>query len=166
MAYYASLVAEWATITTANPTYTTAQKLAAINALTVPGPTIDVQASTVLGYMMLNMKLGVLQAYATTPPNGSSANIIALVRELLVTFTYPAFDTFETSNVVTYSAVNTMLEAMASDTNTGITSTDVSNIMGLAQTSLPWWAATVAQGGGGLTSPVGDPDLESAGNLS
>lgn len=34
---YAPLIAQWQTITTANPSFTTTQKLAAINALTVTG---------------------------------------------------------------------------------------------------------------------------------
>jgi hypothetical protein len=35
----------------------------------------------------------------------------------------------------------------------------------LAANPVPWWSATVAQGGGGLSSPVGAADLSSAGGL-
>ena len=162
MADYTALVAEWATITTANPSFTTAQKLAAVNALTVAGLNVDVSASAVLGYLMLNVKLGGLQAYVASPPSGSSSTAIALVKELLAAFGYPAFGLFETSNATIYSTVGEMLTTISSDANTGITSGDVSAIMALAQTTIPWWKATVAQGGGGLSSPVGMSDLSAA----
>ena len=162
MTYYTALATEWAAITAANPGYTSAQKLAAINALAVPGPTVDVAASAVLGYLMLNVKLGALQAYAASPPNGSSPSVVALVVELLSAFSYPAFGTFQASNPTVYSTLNTMLTAMTTDAHTGLTSTDVTAIMALAQTTIPWWQATIAQGGGGLSSPVGVGDLSAA----
>lgn len=46
MAYYTALINEWATITAANPSFTTAQKLAAINALTVSNVPLTVWHAT------------------------------------------------------------------------------------------------------------------------
>ena len=160
MAYYSPLASEWAAITAANPSYTTAQKLAAINAMTVAGPNVDVSTSSVLGYLMMNVKLVTLQEYAASPPNGSSPTVVALVKELLATFSYPAFQTFQTSQASVYSTVSGMLSTIAGDANTGITSADVTAILALAQTTILWWQAN------GYTSPINDNDLMAAGGLT
>ncbi len=160
MTYYDALASEWAAITAANPGYTTAQKLAAVNAMTVAGPTVDVPTSAVLNYLMLNVKLVGLEAYAAAPPSGSSPTVVALVKELLAAFGYPAFQIFQTSLAAVYSTVSGMLSAIAGDVNTGLTSADATAILALAQTTIPWWQAN------GYTSPINNNDLTAAGGLT
>lgn len=73
MAYYTALISEWAAITTANPGFTTAQKLAAINALTVSGSVPTVLSIT--GTQLLNC-INWTEFAALTAPQQS--NLLAL----------------------------------------------------------------------------------------
>ena len=72
MAYYDALIAKWATLPSGD---TTAQKLAALNALTVAGPIVDVSVSAVVGYLGLNGKLSGLIKYAANPPATAGRHI-------------------------------------------------------------------------------------------
>jgi hypothetical protein len=152
MAYYDAFISKWNTLSG-----TTAQKLAEINALTVPGPNQDVPASQVIGYLALNGKLSGLQAYAASAPN-TTAGVAA--RELVALFAMPTFSTFEMSNPTIYDGVEGFLTALAGDPNSGITSSDVTALLAMAATTEPWWQAN------GYTSAFNENDLEAAGGLT
>lgn len=155
MAYYDALVAKWATLTG-----TTAEKLAAVNALTVAGPNIDVPASEVIGYLALNGKLSALQAYAASPPSGATAGAVTAAKELIALFSLPTFATFQMSNSIVYGGVSQFLGALASDPASGVTSQDEASLLAMAATALPWWQSA------GYTSPINENDLAAAGGLA
>ena len=128
----------WATLPAS---LTTAQKLAQLNATLVAGPPRDVPVSSVLGYLMLNNKLVGLQSYAASPPAGASPGAVVVAKELIAGFAFPSFTGFQMSNPTIYSQVSASLQALASDTLTGITSADVTALLNLAATTVPWWEA-------------------------
>lgn len=163
MAYYDALIAKWATLSG-----TTEAKLAAINALTVAGPNVDVPVSAVVGYLGENLKLAKLQAYATAAmqaPAPTEAQIAGA--ELMALFgmgiNAPAF---RMSDPTKYANMQALLTALAGDTASGIVTADVTALLALSATTIPWWQATVTQDGGGLSSTVSQADLDAAGGLS
>jgi hypothetical protein len=141
MAYYDALISKWATLNG-----TTAQKLSAINALTVNGAAIPMVVPTYRIYNLIapsefgaltaaNQQLirdilgmGVVDA---SPGTSVRARVIAI---------FP-------SNTATFAS----LSALAATFDTP---------------QVLWWQATVEQGGGGLGSRVSADDLRAAGNLS
>jgi hypothetical protein len=150
MAYYDALVAEWATLSAGN---STAQKLAAINAMTVAGPNLDVAVSAVVGYLALNGKLSALQKYAASPP-ATEAGIAGA--ELVALLMCPNAPAFRMSEVATYAAVSAFLNALADDSNSGIAANDVTSLLALAVGPTVTWCQAngypdAALGGGGLT---------------
>lgn len=170
---YSALVAAWNSTVQPPPgvsgapllgTMSTAQKLAAMNAWTVAGPAQDVTPVSVLDYLFLNGKLPALQAYATTPPEGASATAVVAAKEL-TSAQFPQL-TIQTSNPAVYAVIAGMIEALAADTNTGITASDAANLLGLAATTIPWWRASTAQGGAGLAAPVAQTDLLAVGLIA
>ena len=139
---------------------TTDQKLAALAAMTVAGPTVDVKTSDVFAYLALAGKLTGLQVYAVSPPNGANANAILAARQL---FALPSVGvtTIQMSSPQVYTVVQAWLGALVAETaDTGITSADVSVLMALASSSIPWWQAN------GYTSPISQNDLDAAGGLT
>ena len=77
MGDYGALIAAWnsatqpptgVTGTALTSGMTTAQKLAAVNGWTVPGPNVDVQPAQVARYLALSLKLTPLLKYAQSPP--------------------------------------------------------------------------------------------------
>lgn len=155
MAYYDALIAKWATLTG-----TTSDKLAQINALTVPGPTIDVPISSVVSYLALNGKLFGLSAYAAAPPAGSNSTAVVAAKELVTLIGSPNAGPFRMSIPTVYSGIHTFLDALVADPNTGITSADEANILALAQPMVPWWQAN------GYTGLLNQYDLQAAGGLT
>lgn len=151
MAYYDALKQQWATLPS---TDTTAQKLAAMNALTVAGPNVDVPISSAVGYLGLNAKLATLMKYAANPP-ATAAGIAGA--ELVAVMNCPNAPAFGTSNPTTYATLQEMLNLLAGDAASGITSTDVTNLLGLAATTIPWWRAN------GYPRPVDMGDVQAAG---
>ncbi len=133
---------------------TPAQKLVKINTWTVPGPTQDVAAPSVYGYLALVGKLASLQTYAASAPATASG---LAARQFFALLAIPSFQTFETSNPAVYSAVSAWLAAWAGDANTGITASDVSAILALAATSSAWTASV------GLPTPLNANDVAAAG---
>lgn len=160
MAYYDALVAKWATLSGS-----TAAKLAAINALTLPQPErVDVPQSQVVRYLAINGKLATLLAYAKSPP-ASAAGVAAAELAAVLNMGQNA-PPFYTSQSADFTALQTMLNALASDTNSGLAAADVTALLALSQPPVPWWSVSVANGGGGLSSPVAQADLTIAGGLS
>jgi hypothetical protein len=155
MAYYDALIAKWATLTG-----TTGDKLAALNALTVPGPIIDVPISAVVSYLALSGKLFGLSAYASAPPAGSNSTAIVAAKELVSLIASPNAGPFRMSIPSVYSGVHTFLDALVADPNTGITSADEASILALAQPLIPWWKAN------GYPGALNQYDLQAAGDLT
>lgn len=160
MTYYDALIAKWATLTPG----TTAQKLASVNALTVAGPNVDVQPAQVVRYLAINLKLATLLKYAQSAPSteaGACAAELAAVLGMGVNA-----PPFYTSQAADYAALQAMLTALSSDTNSGLIAADVTALLALASTTIPWWKATVVNSGGGLSGLVSQADLAAAGGLT
>jgi hypothetical protein len=170
MAYYTALIAAWngatqpptgVTGTALISSMTTAQKLAAVNNWAVPGPNADVPVSAVVGYLGLQGKLSGLQAFAANPPSGdTNTEAILAAKELVAIIGCPNAPDFGMSNSAYYSTIQGMLNALAADASSGITATDVTNLLALAATTVPWWQA------GGYTSAISTADLGAAGGLT
>jgi hypothetical protein len=160
MAYYDALVAQWATLPAGD---TTAQKLAAINAMTVAGPNVDVKVSAVVGYLGVNAKMSGLQKYAATAVAGTgnaTAESVMAANELVAIMNCPNAPDFQMSNTAVYAAMAGMLAALVSDSASGITSSDQAALLALAATTTPWWKSN------GYSSPFNSNDLVAAGNLT
>lgn len=144
MAYYDALVSKWATLTPG----TTAQKLAQINTLTLTGsvPT----SFYVTGSQILNC-INWTEFAALTD---------AQQKNLLLLCAVPGSLLGGSGN--TTFIVDGMILAYFN-----VAGATVAALTALAKgTVTPWWQATVAQGGGGLSSPVGLSDLVAAGGLT
>lgn len=168
MAYYDALKAKWATLAG-----TTDQKLTAINALTVPGPNADVAVSAVVGKLMLMGAFLQLQAFAQGVTNNDAThdNALAAAKMLMALVSVPSAPAFHTSDANDYATIKSMMDAIlaqesAAPGSTGFTQSVHDTLLGLAATVVPWWQASVAAAGGGLTSPVNANDLVAAGGLS
>ena len=154
MAYYDALVARWATLSG-----TTAQKLAAINALTVAGPMTDVAVTSVVATLALSGRLAGLQAYAQNPPANANAQALTAARELVALLSSPNAPPFRMSDPTVYATVQSFLAALVGDTATGVGAADEVALLGLAATIVPWWKAN------GYASPISQGDLDAAGGL-
>lgn len=162
MAYYTALINEWATLTG-----TTAQKMAAVNAMTVPGPNVDVAVSKIVATLMLDQAFLTLSTFANSATNGNATHDAALnaAKMLMAVINTPNAPQFQMSNATIYGQVKGMLDAiLAQETalagSTGITQTVHDGLMALAATTIPWWQAN------GYTSPFNPNDLVMAGNLT
>ena len=142
MAYYDALISKWATLAPG----TTAAKLTAINALTVSGTAVPMILPTYRIYNLID----------ATEFGALSAGNQTLVRDIL------GMGTVDASPGTAIRARITALFGAGTATRTALTA--------LAATfdspPVPWWQATVAQGGGGLTQPVYLSDPLAAGGLS
>lgn len=144
MAYYDALVSKWATLTPG----TTAQKLAQINTSTLTGsvPT----SFYVTGSQILNC-INWTEFAALTD---------AQQKNLLLLCAVPGSLLGGSGN--TTFIVDGMILAYFN-----VAGATVAALTALAKgTVTPWWQATVVQGGGGLSSPVGLSDLVAAGGLT
>lgn len=141
MAYYSALQSKWATLTG-----TTAAKLVAVNALTVTAaqPAI-LQPSAIVDAI-------------------ASADFLTLTALQLqqMSFLLSGSSTVDASP-------STTIRAVFQSIFSGKTTT-LANLSALVSpydnATIPWWQATVAQGGGGLSSPVSANDLAAAGGLT
>lgn len=140
MAYYDALIAKWGTLSG-----TTAAKLTGINALTIAGQTQPMIVST---YRIYN-------AIVPSEFVALSAADQQLIRDILSMGTV---DASAGTNVRTV-----LVTKFPNGTATLIAFTALAATFA---TTIPWWQATVAQGGGGLSSTVSNNDLVAAGGLS
>lgn len=146
MAYYDALIAKWATLAPG----TTAQKLAAINAITVAGPAAPLLIPT---YRLFN-------AIDPTEFGALSAALQQRVRDILSMGTVDA-----STGTNARALLQSIFQAGAG--NQPVTRAAIIALANsIENTTVLWWQATVVQGGGGLTSPVGLQDLALAGGLS
>ena len=168
MAYYTALIAAWGSTTlpagvTGTPLVSGASavsNLALLNAWTVAGPNVDVPVSSVVAYLGNVLKLPGLNGYATAaaavaPASRTEAQLAGM--ELVELFGMPDAPAFKTSVASEYTLLEGMLTAIAGDSASGLTTADVTALMALAATTIPWWQSV------GMTSPVSPNDLSAAG---
>ncbi len=155
MAYYTALQTIWATLPS---TDTTAQKLAAVNAMTVDGPNQDVPVANVEGYLSIGGILTNMEDWLAANTTPSAARTSA--KELLRTIASPHVMAFNTSAPETYAALQGMLNALAASPPALLTAANVSALLAMAATTLPWWQAN------GYSSPISSADMIAAGGLS
>ena len=139
MAYYTALMSKWATLTPG----TTQQKLAQINALTVTLPSIkaNLSPSSILNACVFADLAALTQLQvsqltlllAGSQVDASAGSSIRL-----------GIQTLFAGKTTTLANLGTLVAPYDSPT-------------------APWWEATVAQGGGGLSSPVSIDDANAAG---
>ena len=144
MAYYDALISKWATLAPG----TTAAKLTAINALTITGSVPTSFYTT--GDAILNC---IDWAEFNALTDARQKNILAMCGvpgQLLG------------GSAQTSKMVAGMIIAYFS-----LAGPTIAALTALAKgATQPWWQATVAQGGGGLSGPVSGTDLVVAGGLS
>jgi hypothetical protein len=136
---YAPLVSQWASITTANPGFNTAQKLAAINALTVTGavPT----SFTITGLQLMGAI--VLAEFTALTANQQT--------QVLSFCAMPVLSVGTASTFVQPALIALFGSATATR----------ANLLALAKGAVqPWWVAN------NYTSAIGLPDLALAGGLT
>lgn len=142
MAYYDALIAKWGTLTG-----TTQQKLDAINAATV---TLSTPKPAILS------------------PSDVINAIVPADLASLTTAQVTLLGMVLSGSTVDASAGTTVRAAVAAIFS-GKTTT-LSQLSALVSKYdnpvVPWWQATVAQGGGGLVAPVQPSDLAAAGGLT
>ena len=158
MAYYDALKVKWATLSG-----TTAEKLAAINALTVAGPNVDVAVSTVVGKLMLTGAYLPLAQFAQGANNADQTHDAALAaaKTLMALVAVPNAPAFAMSDAASFTAIKQMMDAIlaqesAAAGSTGFTSAVHDALLSLCATTAPWWQAK------GYTSPIGQGDLDAA----
>jgi hypothetical protein len=140
------LATQWAAITAANPGFTTDQKLAVLNATMVAGPNVDVPVATAMLYLANAGKWAALlvyaqKAYATLQAGGTLTAAQTAAAQLAALIAVPQFTAFSTSTSAGYTACKTMLNAVASDSASGLSAADVTTLLGFAATVQPWWQA-------------------------
>lgn len=141
MAYYTALINEWATITSANPNFTAAQKLAAVNALTVTGSIPTLFNTT--GAAIFNC-LNYTEFLTLTAAQQTQLMQMCVIPGTLVGGSA--------------STLGAWFVAIFAGKLGGPT---IAALTTLAQVAVqPWWQAN------GYTSPIGPNDLVLAGNLT
>lgn len=145
MAYYDALISKWATLPTGDAT---AQKLAAINAMTVPGPNVDVQPSAVKGKLLLMGAYFPLKAFAGSAVNSNTThdNALGAAMSLIEMLDMPNAPLFAMSDPTTYATIKGMADAVleqetATAGSTGFTQAVHDALLALAATTVPWWQA-------------------------
>lgn len=139
MSYYDALIAKWATLSPG----TTQQKLDQINALTVTGPAVPMIVPTYSIYNLID----------TSDWTGLSAANQQLVRDIL------SMGTVDASPGTSVRARMTALFGAGTATRTALSALAAK----YDSPPIPWWSATVAQGGGGLVAMVQPSDLSQNG---
>lgn len=144
---YNALITIWPSIGTGGST--TDQKLAILNAMNVTGSIP--QTINVTGDQILN---------SISWPEFNAIATATIRNELLTLCTTPGQLLGGSSNT-THMLVDMLLA------NFTVGSVTIANLTALAKAStVPWWLASVASGGGGLSSPVSGADLAAAGGLT
>lgn len=138
MARYDALAAKWATLSG-----TTAQKLAAIDVLTV---TLPAQPMVIPTYEIYNVIVPSEWAALTTASQQNIRDILGL-------------GNVDTSAGTQARAVILSIFGAATQTRAAL----VALAAPYDSPKIAWWQASVAEGGGGLTSPVTMDDLAAAG---
>ena len=162
MAGYDELVTYWGQLSPGTTTASIQSAIETINTRTIAGPAVNVPAVEVAGYFAANAKLSTLESYATSGTNPlartAAAEFIAVIGI--------AGMSFGMTDPAVYTAVQNFMEALASDSATGINASDVTNVMALANPQILWVTADISVGGAGLSSLINSWDLSNAGVIS
>lgn len=143
MAYYDALITKWSTLTPG----TTSAKLAQINAITVAGPAVPMIIPTYRIYNVID----------PTEFGALTAGNQQLVRDIL---------NMGTVDGSPGTAIRARMVALFSNAS-GPTRLALAAIAATFDApQIPWWQATVVQGGGELRGPVALSDLAAAGGLT
>lgn len=151
MAYYDALIAKWATLTGA-----TAEKLAAINALTVAGPTVTVSRGDIRQHFdnMVDANGAPVWEDIEAHKGDTSALGVACRAALRLRDApgdYPPVDV---------NAVMFQQQLAALVTGTVLTQAQSDSTTALGATQIPWWQSA------GYSSPINGNDLVAAGGLT
>lgn len=143
MAYYDALVTKWGTLSG-----TTASKLSQINGLTVQ---TAAQGSAVVSPSQILNAIVFADLAALTQLQVSQLTLLLAGSSV---------------DVSKGSSIRTGVQALFAGKTTTLANLGALVATADAPITIPWWQATVAQGGGGLNSPVSPDDLKAAGNLT
>jgi hypothetical protein len=160
MSYYDALVAKWASLSG-----TTAEKLTQVNTLTVPGPSVEVPVSAVVGYLMLSGKFSGFMTYAAGSSFATPQAQVA-AKELAAVINCPNAPDFAMGNATAAAVLTAFINAVVADPASGLTAQDQTAILALATPPTPWCTAPVALGGAALGGVVTEADLGPAGGLT
>lgn len=159
MAYYDALIAEWQALSG-----TTAQKLAAVNVLTVTGPNVDVAVPAVVGKLMLLQAYLPLAAFAQGSASGVTThdNALGAAKMLMTMISIPSAPSFQMSDATSFAAIKGMMDAIlaqetAAPGTTGFTQAVHDALLALCATTIPWWQSA------GYHEPIGLGNLINAG---
>lgn len=143
---------------------TVADKLAALNAITVAGPNIDVTVQQVAGYLLLQGVYPTIAAFAQGSPNSTQPHDGALTaaKSFMAWFTMPNPPDVRMSQAAVVEEVTQMGNAMvaqeaASPGSTGFTQAILNGLLALGQTTISWGLAN------GFNGPVTEADVTNAG---
>ena len=152
MGNLAALQATWATLSG-----TTAQKLASINALMVPGPPQDTTITALQTLLTANNLIAPITAYIARGPNAVQTALIAC--NYLIAILAATDQTIHTSMPANFAAVQQLGQGLLSDPATGVTPQALQAMMALIQPSATWWSVN------GFSGPITITELIAAGNL-
>ncbi len=148
MAYYDALIAKWQTL----PIGSVAEKTAAINALTVPGPNVDVAIPDAVGILALAGVYQQLVDYSASESGSDASKVLAAF------LTAPNAPPLQFSIPDIAASLSEVFAGLVTDAaNTGITQEVADSILALSKTTILWWKSA------GYTSPIGSGDLDAAG---
>ena len=143
---------------------TVADKLAALNAMVVAGPNVDVSIQQVSGFLLLQGVYPTITAFAQGSTNGTQPHDGALsaAKSFVAWITMPDAPYVHFSQPAVAAAVTQLGNAMvaqetASPGSTGFTQAVLDGLLALGQTTMPWWQAN------GFSGPVTTQDVTNAG---
>jgi len=126
----------------ANPSNTSDQNLALVNAMTTSGGMRDVTVSSVVALLALNLVFDSLKSYATSPPNGANPDAVTRAKNFIGFVLAQPQGEFSTSNATIASALSASLATLALDGAThGVTAGIVSQLEALWSVNIPLWQA-------------------------
>lgn len=134
----------------------TTKKLAVINALTVVGPTVDIDLDAIENFLVTSNKIVGLRAFVNqTPPNPDAGALLAAsyLLALLNGSDGPKL------RAASQPGLLTILAGLSADARTGISAANVTALNAKCAPAVPWWQAN------GFGGPITVGDLIAAGNL-
>lgn len=146
--HYAALTAKWATLPAVTTGADVTANLATLDALTLNGSSQPVAIIEAVTYLReQNAWLAIKAASADNAAAAAAVDLNDDVRATMIDFSLPG--------------VKAMLAALVSANLLSDDQSAALTAMGVA--TVPWWETPVANGGGGLSSPVNVHDLIAAG---
>jgi hypothetical protein len=155
---YSALSTLWASLPSS---FTTAQKLAAVNATLVAGPAVDVQRASIKAILFSAGAYASMQAYVANPSGANQSALIACNYLLAIVDYEPTAigPTLATSQEINQALITSLSAGFTADPNTGVTAAVLAQLMALINPRVPWWQMN------GFSQPVNVADLANAGNL-